>query len=279
MNNRFAVAFCIAATFSASQALAQFESSNIAAEVITETTADDGSGLQMQNSGGPFFNFYKGLAVSFGSDIPIGKSIASASASQNTQFTQTRIISDASVGSDTDDPDDVFAIATARGASSLTVTFTIGESRSWIFHSGNIGGVHAGGSVSLYPGSEPAPGTEIFYFSSASLDGENGVIGPGTYTFYAEISSFTDANDGFNGLFGGANWFIDFELVPPLPPFCIGDANRDGVVSFPDITTILLFWGNDYSPGSGKGDANDDGVVNFPDITAVLNAWNQVCPK
>lgn len=51
------------------------------------------------------------------------------------------------------------------------------------------------------------------------------------------------------------------------PPFCLGDADRNGAVEFSDVTAVL----NNFNGVGPVGDANDDGVVNFMDITAVLD--------
>lgn len=58
---------------------------------------------------------------------------------------------------------------------------------------------------------------------------------------------------------------------------CLGDANGDRMVSFPDITEILLRWNINYAPGSGPGDADGNGRVEFPDITEVLLRWGSTC--
>lgn len=62
-----------------------------------------------------------------------------------------------------------------------------------------------------------------------------------------------------------------------VPPACPGDANRDGVVNFADITAVLNNWNITYPGSTGVGDANLDGVVNFADITSVLNFFGQPC--
>jgi len=49
------------------------------------------------------------------------------------------------------------------------------------------------------------------------------------------------------------------------PPVLAGDANRDGHVTFDDITTVLANFG-----ASGEGDVNGDGLVSFDDLTMVL---------
>lgn len=57
---------------------------------------------------------------------------------------------------------------------------------------------------------------------------------------------------------------------------CIGDANRDLVVNFDDLTEVLTFWG--ASAGNGAfADVNNDDVVGFTDITAVLTSFGQDC--
>lgn len=65
-------------------------------------------------------------------------------------------------------------------------------------------------------------------------------------------------------------------LIPPAP--CFGDANRDGVVTFADITSVLATFGTSYLPGTGVGDADYDGTVNFADITSVLANFGMPCP-
>lgn len=60
--------------------------------------------------------------------------------------------------------------------------------------------------------------------------------------------------------------------------YCPGDANRDGSVSFADITSVLTFFNINYQPGTGEGDANGDGPVNFSDVTEVLTFFGGLCP-
>lgn len=59
-----------------------------------------------------------------------------------------------------------------------------------------------------------------------------------------------------------------------LLPQCQGDANRDGLVNFTDISSVLSHWGL-----SGPlGDSNYDSAVNFIDISTTLTNWGAVCP-
>lgn len=46
------------------------------------------------------------------------------------------------------------------------------------------------------------------------------------------------------------------------------DLNGDGVVSAPDLATLLGQWG-----GPGSGDLNGDGVVGGPDMAVLLSSW------
>jgi hypothetical protein len=68
---------------------------------------------------------------------------------------------------------------------------------------------------------------------------------------------------------------------------CLGDANRDGFVTFADVTAVLanfaFNWGCPYpGPGmfgaGGVGDANYDGMVTFADVTSVLANFGLPCP-
>lgn len=72
--------------------------------------------------------------------------------------------------------------------------------------------------------------------------------------------------------------FVAPEIAPP-PPLCLGDADGDNTVNFADITSVLVNFGNSYTPGAGgPGDANFDGTVNFSDITSVLVNFGTTCP-
>jgi hypothetical protein len=62
-------------------------------------------------------------------------------------------------------------------------------------------------------------------------------------------------------------------------PNCLGDANRDGMVDFVDITSALASFGAHYTAiDPGEGDANGDGSVDFVDITTTLASWGTSCP-
>ncbi len=63
------------------------------------------------------------------------------------------------------------------------------------------------------------------------------------------------------------------------PVICEGEVDGNGIVQFPDITSVLLNWLTDYPPNvTGAGDANGDGFVDFQDVTAVLMNWLGQCP-
>ncbi len=63
-----------------------------------------------------------------------------------------------------------------------------------------------------------------------------------------------------------------------LVPICIGDADRNGLVNFGDVVSVLSNWLASYGPASGPGDANNDLIVNFFDVQTVLANWQVVCP-
>jgi hypothetical protein len=88
------------------------------------------------------------------------------------------------------------------------------------------------------------------------------------------------ANDASPGSIVEAG-FDDFEIVSLAclaPPFCLGNANGDGLVDFDDITAVLANWGAMTLPGLGSpGDADNNGSVDFDDITAVLANWGADC--
>jgi hypothetical protein len=51
------------------------------------------------------------------------------------------------------------------------------------------------------------------------------------------------------------------------------DVNADGVVSAPDLSTLLGSWG--ACAGGCAADVNRDGVVDARDLSVVLGAWGQ----
>lgn len=279
MNKYFGVAGMAVVVGCSGSALAQFGSATISAYVTANAVLYDAVYGDSQFGGGEYSNFFNGLAVSNGATVqhPDEISFASGNASQNTQFTETEIISNAQVSSDVDYYGDSLTKGFASGSSSLSVTFTIEQAMAWSFKDGNVNGTHGGGSVALYQGD-----SQVFYFDSIGMPGfagESGTIGPGQYTFYADIYAGTNANDGFGGLFADASYNFHFVLsadVPPPP--CPGDADGNGEVNFADITNVLTNFGMFYKPGTGPGDADHNGIVNFADITAVLSQFNAVCP-
>lgn len=68
---------------------------------------------------------------------------------------------------------------------------------------------------------------------------------------------------------------------------CPGDADRNGAISFTDITSVLSSFGSVYcasisqpacpAPGLCLGDADANGTVNFSDVTAVLVNFGSRC--
>jgi hypothetical protein len=64
---------------------------------------------------------------------------------------------------------------------------------------------------------------------------------------------------------------------PCQTPACYADTNRDGIVNFGDISTILAEWSTS-GPAGFRGDADASGTVGFADITTVLSFWLAACP-
>lgn len=60
-------------------------------------------------------------------------------------------------------------------------------------------------------------------------------------------------------------------------PACYADSNRDGIVNFADLTSVLSNWGS-VGPAGSIGDADADGGVEFSDITTILVQWLATCP-
>ncbi len=63
------------------------------------------------------------------------------------------------------------------------------------------------------------------------------------------------------------------------PVGCPGDADRNGVVNFADVTKVITLWGQTCAAGSSVGDANNDGVVEFADVTKVLELFGNGCEQ
>ncbi|MDX2115076.1 MAG: S8 family serine peptidase [Planctomycetota bacterium] len=95
-----------------------------------------------------------------------------------------------------------------------------------------------------------------------ALSGE--MTAPGR-TFYWRVEA-----TGPGGVRAWSSGTASFTVAAPA---CTADVNDDGTVSFPDIVTVLRFWGG----RSAEGDANGDGVVDLGDLTAVLQGWGAGC--
>ena len=81
------------------------------------------------------------------------------------------------------------------------------------------------------------------------------------------------------GSVGSIDGLTDVPSALPPPPFCLGDSNGDGAVTFADITQSLTSFGATYPPGSaGLGDADNDGDVDFADVTVILTQFGVPCP-
>jgi hypothetical protein len=280
MKHRLCVAFTLLAV--APSAFAQLTDSKRFARVTSSTsimtaTMSDSDNASMNLDPIPVFNEDVAAAAS------IMDAFGSATASQSTSITATRIISGATVGADLADVNGIITWGDAAGVSELAILFLIEEAHTWTFPYGSVFGTNGRGFVELTGESFPeaegkGKGSTVFRFdATATFDGATGVIQPGVYIFRARVDAFVCTGDcvGPRGAipFADAGWDFDFLLEPKVPPFCQGDANRDGIVNFADVTSVLQFFLTDYSPGTGLGDANFDGVVNFADVTSVLQNW------
>ncbi len=61
-----------------------------------------------------------------------------------------------------------------------------------------------------------------------------------------------------------------------IQPPCPADINGDGVVNFPDLNILLIYFGQPVTLGV-RGDINGDGVVDFLDLNILLASFGQVC--
>lgn len=101
---------------------------------------------------------------------------------------------------------------------------------------------------------------------------------PGTYRIVvrAASASLSNFDQGLMSAQGSAEFSGAFTAGPPL---CEGDANFDRSIDFDDITAVLTFYDAEYPAGATwLGDADRDGVVRFADLTEVLKNFGQPCP-
>jgi hypothetical protein len=66
-------------------------------------------------------------------------------------------------------------------------------------------------------------------------------------------------------------------LLFAMTPWCSGDANGDGSVTFADLNLVLANFGAAGVPGAVPGDVNRDGVVNFADLNLTLSNFGVAC--
>lgn len=98
-----------------------------------------------------------------------------------------------------------------------------------------------------------------------------------------EVSLFTPPGVGHDVLplfaaLGASNWDF-YNQVFGCFTSTAGDADRNGVVEFADINSVLTNFGAAYQPGSnGPGDADGSGAVDFLDIATVLANFGSSCP-
>lgn len=120
----------------------------------------------------------------------------------------------------------------------------------------------------LSAGASAQPAVNYF-----TIDGGGGVTSGGGITITSSIGQH-DA-----GRLIGGNRCLKGGFIPAsLPDYCEGDANRDGQVSFPDITEVIRRFNQPVDPCRGLGDANADGIASFPDIASILRNFAEICP-
>lgn len=150
-----------------------------------------------------------------------------------------------------------------------------------VFDDGSGGGpaLYTGGRFTSIAG---APANRIARWNGT----EWSTLGTGMNSDVTALTVFDDglgagpvlySGGRFTSAGGVESWYMArWESCSGLPVGCYGDANRDGVVSFDDITTVLGNFG--AFPGAfGAGDADGSGKVNFDDLTAVMMNFRVVC--
>lgn len=160
--------------------------------------------------------------------------------------------------------------------------FIWGENIGWI-NTGNGGAPYANTNNTNF-GVNVDPGSGVL---SGLGWGENvGWINFGTTPF---VGSQGARFDFVNGRFRGYAWgenigWINLDdgthFVGAVPVCCPGNADKiaPGVVSFGDVTSVLVNFNLNYGTGTGVGDADCNGAVNFADVTSVLVNFLSVCP-
>lgn len=112
------------------------------------------------------------------------------------------------------------------------------------------------------------------YFDSPTIDGGSLAAIPEGIT--TDLAGNPRVLDG-DSIPGALPDLGAYEFVAPPPPFCNGDADNSGFVSFVDISTVLANFGTNYNGVWGPGDADNSGMVSFVDISTVLANFGSDC--
>lgn len=116
--------------------------------------------------------------------------------------------------------------------------------------------------------------------TTAFVDRISAPVLSGSTTDGRDVALSDDGDVVFKATFtDGGQAYVRARVVPPAPPLtCAGDADKNGSVTFLDITTVLANFGTVYGPpGTGDGDADRNGAVQFLDITTVLANFGTAC--
>lgn len=203
----FGVAACATVMHSgASAAPVDFLTTNPIAEVRAEARV----GSMEDLSGGPFTGFTGGLSVSFAAGIDIDKSTGSeAFASLDVDFTTNTIVASGGGGGDADSEG---PLASSYTLAFFDLLFTLDESAPVRFATASAGGTHADASIVLAKANNDIVIDSFGTFGE--IDGWEGVLPAGDYRLSAAAGASINTNDGFNGLFGGSNFFFEFIVLP-----------------------------------------------------------------
>lgn len=144
------------------------------------------------------------------------------------------------------------------------------------------GGFRCPGSIAFFVATTNAAGTPRIVWRWRGMPLSDGVL-PGVGIVAGANSTALSISILEAGAIGTIDCVVASECgvaISPSLPLVVGlagDADRNGMVNFADVTSVLSTWGMDYSPNSGTGDADYDGDVDFADITAVLARWGRLC--
>ena len=270
---------CIASSFGATARASVWSSASFTFFVQSEVSGESPFDDFFARSGGAT----SGIGLSDSRDHPLSRSLSggdgssTASAFASYAAADNVITLSANAGADVD-PGDFMIAGLATGSASITVEFTLPAGGRYRVIDGNFGGTHADSTGSFGPvGGDPI----LSYSMGTQPDGEQGILGAGTYRLIVEATAYSNFNF-FNGLFAGSGCNLDIEVIANAS--CPGDLNGDNQVDDGDFQIFVVAYdildcADPAMPAGCPSDLNSDAVVDDLDFQGFAVAYDQlICP-